>query len=238
MTPLIRSPVRKHVELQGDLYQLVALTATARLVSFNEQINYILNNFFFGDTTMSTKNNSRNSNVSGFTLIELLIVVAIIGIVSAIGIPVFLSQRANARDKAAIANMTNNIDTVATSLSAATAAGTGSTAIAAEVQATLPTVVNPWNQLANAFNSAISAPVSVTVPLTSDPVASLNAVVAAITPAASAAPVLGQVVYTWCVPTGATYNNGLLNTAAVPGILIGQTMTQGANVVTKVVTWE
>ena len=44
---------------------------------------------------------------SGFTLIELLLVLAIIGIISAIAIPAILSQRENAKDKSAISNCTN-----------------------------------------------------------------------------------------------------------------------------------
>lgn len=48
-------------------------------------------------------------NQKGFTLIELLLVLAIIGIISAIAIPALLSQRARARDKACVSNLNGRV---------------------------------------------------------------------------------------------------------------------------------
>ncbi len=95
---------------------------------------------------------------SGFTLIELLLVLAIIGIISAIAIPALLSQRARARDKAALENMTGRIGDLAGQWDKGKEKGLSSAAIVTSMQAYLANTAakdkNPWDGSANAYAAA------------------------------------------------------------------------------------
>ncbi|WP_005031191.1 type II secretion system protein [Holophaga foetida] len=97
---------------------------------------------------------------SGFTLIELLLVLAIIGIISAIAIPALLSQRSRARDKSAISNMTGRVGDLVGQYDKLKEAGSVNTAIAAKLGSYLVATggadKNPWNPGSAAFTTTVA----------------------------------------------------------------------------------
>jgi len=97
---------------------------------------------------------------SGFTLIELLLVLAIIGIISAIAIPALLGQRARARDKSSISNMDGRVGDLVGQYDKYKEAGykpaSIATALGSYIVATGGGDKNPWNAASTAFTASVA----------------------------------------------------------------------------------
>jgi len=155
---------------------------------------------------------------SGFTLIELLLVLAIIGIISAIAIPALLGQRARARDKSAISNMDGRVGDLVGQYDKFKEAGLTNASIQTSLGNYLTNTggadKNPWNAANTAFDFTVHKVTGATNQST------------AIANFKSAVTSLGVATFGIQFPTGGT--NGFI----VGGVKISG-VVNGSSIVTK-----
>jgi prepilin-type N-terminal cleavage/methylation domain-containing protein len=141
---------------------------------------------------------------SGFTLIELLLVLAIIGIISAIAIPALLSQRARARDKTSISNMEGRVGDLVGQYDKIRESGSGGvvTKLGSYLAATGGKDKNPWSASGGgAFYTTVASATGTTQ----------SAALAAVAPT-----VKGQAKFVYIAPT-----------AGNPGFIAGAVLIDG-----------
>ena len=166
---------------------------------------------------------------SGFTLIELLLVLAIIGIISAIAIPALLSQRARARDKAAVDNTVSRVGDLVGQWDKFREQGLTPASAISSMEAYLTNTggadKNPWNGTGGAPSPAFN--------YTFATVAGTTASAFATNLATNAKPAnLGQAQFGYVLPTASGQPGFFGGTVYVQGKL------EGKNTVTKVSSLE